>query len=94
MEIQYLPKFERQYKKLPRDVQEEAERKEKLFRKNPFDSQLKTHKLGGQLRGFWSFSVNHSCRVIFEFADNVPYASIKSVRTTSIDKCIFTPKAP
>ena len=70
MEIQYLPKFERQYKKLPRDTQEEAERKEKLFRKNPFDPKLKTHKLGGQLSGFWAFSVTHSCRIIFEFADN------------------------
>ena len=70
MEIQYLPKFAKQYKKLPRDIQKEAERKEKLFRKNPFDPQLKTHKLGGQLSDFWSFSITHSCRIIFEFADN------------------------
>jgi mRNA-degrading endonuclease YafQ of YafQ-DinJ toxin-antitoxin module len=70
MEIHYLSKFERQYKKLPLDVQEEAEKKEKLFRKNPFNPQLKTHKLGGSLSGFWAFSITHSHRIIFEFVDS------------------------
>lgn len=69
MEILYLPKFARQYKKLPLQIKERAEEKEKIFRRNPFDSQLKTHKLTGQLEGFFAFSVDHSYRIIFDFAD-------------------------
>ncbi len=70
MKICYLPKFKRQYKKLPRDVQEAAEEKEAMFRKDPFDQKLKTHKLGGVLSGFWSFSVSYSYRIIFEFIED------------------------
>ena len=70
MKIEYLPRFARQYKKLPENVQKEAEKKENIFRKDPFDLRLKTHKLGGSLFGFWSFSITHSYRIIFEFVDN------------------------
>ncbi|MCK6462717.1 MAG: type II toxin-antitoxin system mRNA interferase toxin, RelE/StbE family [Candidatus Pacebacteria bacterium] len=67
MKIIYLPRFSREYKKLPADVQDLAERKEKVFRKDPFDPKLKTHKLHGELIGFWSFSINYDYRIIFEF---------------------------
>jgi addiction module RelE/StbE family toxin len=69
MEILYAPKFVRQYKKLPKKLQEAAERRENIFRKNPFDSRLKTHKLSGHLEGFYGFSIDFSCRIIFDFAD-------------------------
>jgi len=69
MEIFYLPKFARQYKKLPPRVKEHAEKKEKLFRRDPFDPRLKTHKLTGSLEGFYAFSVDHSYRIIFDFTN-------------------------
>ena len=40
-----------------------------LFKKNPFDPKLRTHKLSGKLKDLWSFSVEHDLRVIFSFAD-------------------------
>lgn len=67
MKIFYLPKFERQYKKLPTKIQDLAEEKEKLFRKNPFNPELKTHKLHGELKTFWAFSINYNYRIIFDF---------------------------
>ena len=67
MEIYYSPKFARQYKDLPMSVKLRAEKAEKLFRANPFHARLKTHKLSGKLSGCWSFSVDYSHRVIFEF---------------------------
>lgn len=70
MEIRYSPKFGRQYKKLPQEIKARAEKREAIFRKNPFDSRLKTHKLHGSQEGFMSFSVDYSYRIIFEFADN------------------------
>lgn len=69
MKIYYLPKFAKQYKKLPLKIKIQAEKREKIFRKNPFDKALKTHKLRGELEGFWSFSINYSHRIIFDFKD-------------------------
>lgn len=69
MKILYLPKFGKQYKKLPAKIKDLAEDKEKIFRKNPFDSSLKTHRLHGKLSSFLEFSVNYEYRIIFDFAD-------------------------
>jgi mRNA-degrading endonuclease YafQ of YafQ-DinJ toxin-antitoxin module len=67
MQIIYTPGFYRGYKKLPDEIKLRAESKEKIFRKDPFSSVLKTHKLHGQFKEFWSFSINSKYRVIFEF---------------------------
>lgn len=67
MKIIYSPQFRRKYKKLPFGVKKEAEIKEKIFRKNPFDEKLNTHKLHGRLKDFWAFSINKNYRLIFEF---------------------------
>jgi len=69
MKILYLPKFAKQYKKLPLQVKLQAEKKENIFRRNPFDKSLNTHKLKGELVGFWSFSIDYSYRIIFDFQD-------------------------
>jgi addiction module RelE/StbE family toxin len=67
VKIYYTSKFASSYKKLPKSVKTEAEAKEKLFRSNPFDPVLKTHKLTGKLKGFWSFSIERKHRIIFDF---------------------------
>lgn len=45
MKIYYSTKFEKEYKKLPKKIKSVAEKKEKLFRKDPYSTQLKIHKL-------------------------------------------------
>jgi len=69
MRIYYSSKFEREYKNLSLRIKRKAEKQEKIFRKNPFDSRLKTHKLSGALKDFWSFSIDQKYRIIFEFID-------------------------
>ena len=69
MKIVYAPRFARSYKKLPLGMKRSAEKAEKLFRKNPFDPRLHTHKLHGRLSAFWSFSITSGHRIIFEFGD-------------------------
>ncbi len=69
MRIYYSSKFAREYKKLPLNVKESAEKKEDVFRQNPFDPRLKTHRLAGKLKRFWSFSVDHKLRIVFEIVD-------------------------
>mgnify|MGYP001586412049 CR=1 FL=1 len=68
MKIIYSSKFAREYKKLPDSVKDIGEEQEEIFRVNPFDPKLKTHKLQGKLRGFLSFSIGYKYRIIFEFA--------------------------
>lgn len=69
MRIYYSSKFEKEYRKLPKKVKISAEKKEKLFRKDPFSPALKTHKLTGRLKDFWAFSIDFQYRIIFEFID-------------------------
>lgn len=67
MKIYYSRKFEKEYRRLPKTIKLKAEQKEKLFRKNPADPILKTHKLQGVLKTYWAFSVDYQYRIIFEF---------------------------
>lgn len=67
MKIYYSSKFAKEYKRLPHKVKKVAEKKEKIFRKDPFDSSLKTHKLTGKLKDYYSFSIDYQFRIIFEF---------------------------
>lgn len=41
-----------------------------IFKKDPFDPRLKTHKLKGNLKNYWSFSISYSDRILFRFLDN------------------------
>jgi len=68
MKIVYSSKFAREYKKLPNNIKNIAEEQETIFRKDPFDPKLKTHKLKGKFSGFLSFSIGYKYRIIFELA--------------------------
>jgi mRNA-degrading endonuclease YafQ of YafQ-DinJ toxin-antitoxin module len=65
--IKYSSKFQKSYKKLLLNQKVIAERCEAIFRNDPFDSRLRTHKLKGQLKNYWSFSITHSHRIVFKF---------------------------
>ncbi len=38
-----------------------------MFRENPFNPKLETHKLHGKYRRYWAFSVTNIYRIMFEF---------------------------
>ncbi len=67
MTIHYSSRFIKELKKLNREKQLLAVKREDMFRKNPSDSRLKTHKLSGSLQGYWAFSLTYSDRVLFRF---------------------------
>lgn len=68
MFIRYHPHFTRSYRKLSEGVQRRAEQQELIFRANPFDLRLDTHKLTGKLKRYWSFSIDRRNRILFEFS--------------------------
>ena len=70
-EISFASSFKRAYKrKIGNDPQRKARFLSKLaaFQNDPFDPQLRTHKLSGRLSHLWSFSVEYDLRIIFYFA--------------------------
>lgn len=69
VKIYYTSLFVRNFKKLSREKQKQTIKKEKLFKQNPFNPSLKTHKLTGKLEGYWAFSITYQDRVIFRFVN-------------------------
>lgn len=69
MKIYYSSKFVREYRRLPTKIKTVAEKREKIFRLDPFDPRLKTHRLTGKLKGYYSFSIDYHYRIIFELAE-------------------------
>ncbi|MEK9146938.1 MAG: type II toxin-antitoxin system YafQ family toxin [Patescibacteria group bacterium] len=65
--IHYTPRFIKDFKKLSKDKQKLAAKRENLFRNDPFTASLKTHKLTGKLEGLWAFSLTYHDRVLFKF---------------------------
>lgn len=59
--------FKKEYKRLPQRIKDIAKEKEFIFRDNPFDIRLGTHKLHGKEKDLWAFSVNRSYRIKFIF---------------------------
>lgn len=67
MEIRVSPRFERDYKKLSRDIKEKAKAREQIFQTNPFDARLDTHQLHGKDDGKWAYSIDYDYRIKFVF---------------------------
>ena len=65
MTIQYLPKFKKQYKKLPRNIQIQFDERVQLFAIDPTLPMLKVHPLKGNYAGYWSMSVNGDIRALY-----------------------------
>ena len=59
--------FEKSFRRLPHHIQDLAIEKDNWFQRDVFDPRLKTHKLKGELQGYWSYSINYQYRVLFRF---------------------------
>lgn len=81
---QYSSRFKKSFKKLDPQMQRKARRKLELFLKDPFSPRLDTHKLKGQLKGYWSLSITDNYRVLFEFLDNQESIGLIDVGTHEI----------
>ena len=65
MEISYTTKYLRLFRKLPKAISEKVSERERIFRENPFDPRLETHKLKADQSPHWAFSVDKKNRVKF-----------------------------
>ncbi|MDO8552246.1 MAG: type II toxin-antitoxin system mRNA interferase toxin, RelE/StbE family [bacterium] len=67
MEIYTASQFRRKFKKLPEEVKRCAKEREVIFRDDPFNPKLETHKLHGKYSKFWAFSITNRYRIMFDF---------------------------
>jgi len=67
MIIKISSRFEKSYPRLPEKIKEKSKEKESIFRDNPFDARLKTHKLSGIDKNCWAFWVDDCYRIKFIF---------------------------
>ena len=79
MDIAYTAIFLRQYKKLPKGLEEEVKRAIAEFQHVTKHKSLRVHKLKGELKSFHSFSVNYRYRIVFEFVNKKKTAWLLAV---------------
>lgn len=83
--LNYSSIFIKSLKKLPKEQLENLDKKEKIFREDPFDPRLKTHKLKGELGEFYAFSLSYHWRVVFHY-ENDETVSFDYIGTHSVYK--------
>ncbi len=78
MIVIFSPQFLRKVKKLEKNLQNEVIEKVAIFKKDPQNPVLRTHKLKGKLSDLYSFSVNYRYRIIFEYnsANQISFLTI------------------
>lgn len=70
-EVAFSSSFKRAFKKRVSgrpSLEEKFWKRLEIFRDNPHDPRLRTHKLSGDLQDFWSFTIEYDVRVVFQFA--------------------------
>lgn len=70
VKVLYSPRFRKSFLRLERRIRDVASVKMDIFKADPFDSRLRTHKLKGVFEGYYAFSIDYSHRVIFRFAED------------------------
>ncbi len=71
IKLSYSPVFQKNYKRLFKHNSSRQilfQQKISLFLQDQFHPQLHTHKLSGNLKEFYSFSIEYDLRVLFYFA--------------------------
>lgn len=70
MEVYRTQSFERDFGGLPKEVQNQFERKLGFFLSNPFHPSLQSKKMGGT-QGIWEARISKGYRFTFMFQDHV-----------------------
>ena len=67
MEIALSSRFKKSFRKLHSRIQKKAVEKSAIFKNDPFNFKLDTHKLHGEKKEEWAFSVDYSYRIVLVF---------------------------
>lgn len=73
MKIVYSASFRKSYKKFTKGnspLQKKIDAALRILAENPRSSGLQTHKLSGNLLGFYACSCGYDCRIVFSVEEN------------------------
>jgi mRNA interferase YafQ len=73
MQVVWSSGFKRSFRKITKrnsQLKEQIIETLILLAADPFTPSLKSHKLSGNLEGFWSCSVAYDCRIVFRFYED------------------------
>ena len=78
MEISFSSSFKRVFRKRIKgsSLEDIFWKQLAIFIDEPFNVQLKTHKLSGKLKKQWSFSIEYDIRVVFYFTKDKPTKAV------------------
>ncbi len=65
MIVKYLPRFQKQYKKLPQKIQQQFDERLLLLRIDPNAPMLRIHPLKGKYTGYWSMNISGDIRALY-----------------------------
>ena len=65
MELRFAHRFQKQYKKLPRPIQDKFTERLELFVADPTHPVLRVHPLQGAHAGYWSMNVTGDVRALY-----------------------------
>lgn len=84
IKVEILPNCKKKILKLNPFIQQKLIKKRVLFQQNPYHKSLKTHKLRGKLKDYYSFSIDYHFRVLFKFTQKRKKAVFIDVGTHQI----------
>ena len=71
--IQFDSTFEKHWKKYLDGLTEKKKKRLRkrlaIFKENVFDKRLKTHRLKGNLKEYYAFSISYSDRIVFKIVE-------------------------
>ena len=67
--VKYSSNFFKDLKRFPKNQLKFLSKQETIFRSNIYDPRLKTHKLKGELKEFYAFSISYHWRIVFHLED-------------------------
>jgi addiction module RelE/StbE family toxin len=70
MRILFQKSFEKQFKRLPKNVRQKVFEKNLIFGKDPYHPILKNHALHGEYAGYRSINITGNLRAIYRLLDN------------------------
>ena len=71
MRLAFTPRFERRTRKLTALQRAMLRAALRRFAVDPRDPVLRTHRLQGELDGYWAFAVDDDLRVLFRWDDDL-----------------------
>lgn len=71
MRLAFTPRFQRRARKLTPLQRALLRAALRRFAKDPRDPVLRTHRLRGELDGYWAFAVDDDLRVLFRWDDDL-----------------------